>query len=75
MQGFDPSGVLSLQTLASQQAGVEGGGVGCKMAAEGGGRVPWRGRGEIAGALSRRAIPTGALGTAAGCGGQSGGVM
>lgn len=44
-QGFDPSGVLSLQTLASQQAGVEGGGVGCKMAAEGGGRVPGRGRG------------------------------
>lgn len=46
------------------------------MAAEGGGRVPGRGRGEeVAGAVSRRAIPTGAFGTVAGCGGQSGGVM
>lgn len=47
-----------------------------KWRLKGEGESPGGGGGEeMAGALSRRAIPTGALGTAAGCGGQSGGVM
>lgn len=49
-----------------------------KWRLEGGRASPRAGEGEeeeMAGAVSRRAIPTGALGIAAGCGGQLGGVM
>lgn len=74
-QEFDPFGVLNYSLPLVGRQRRQGGGVGCKMAA-GGRASPRAGEGEeMAGAVSRRAIPRGASGTVLGCGEQLGGVM
>lgn len=61
-QEFDPFSVLSCRHSRAWRPRREGGGVGCKMAA-GGRASPGTGEGEeMAGAISRRAIPRGTSG-------------